>query len=84
MAARRVPWHRSLGIGCCEDLPALVTERSRLRRLARARQITRMHDNMSESLCKQEIGADACCAGHWTGNGADGAAEFVRAPGNGH
>lgn len=27
---------------------------------------------------------DACCAGHRTGNGADGATEFVRVPGNGH
>ena len=84
MAARRVPWHRSLGIGCCEDLPALVTERSRLRRLARARQITRMRDNMSESLCEQEIGAGARCAGHRAGDSADGTAEFARAPGDGH
>lgn len=28
--------------------------------------------------------ADTCCAGHRTGNSSDGAAEFVRTPGDGH
>ena len=65
-------------------MPALVTERFRLRWLARVRQITRIRDNMSESLREQEIGADTCCAGHRAGNSSDGAAEFVRAPGDGH
>lgn len=65
-------------------MSALVTERFRLRRLARVRQITRMRDNMSESLREQEIGAGARCAGHRTRNSTDGAAKFVRAPGDGH
>ncbi len=43
-----------------------------------------MRDNMSESLCEQEIGAGARCAGHRAGNSSDSAAEFVRMPGDGH
>ena len=55
-----------------------------LRMTGRVEEIARAGNDPSVALRKESVWADACCAGHWTGNGADGAAEFVRAPGNGH
>tara|TARA_B100000123_G_scaffold244303_1_gene199574 strand:- start:4 stop:189 length:186 start_codon:yes stop_codon:yes gene_type:complete len=41
-------------------------------------------DQPREAILKEEVWACARRAGHWTGNSSDGAAEFVRAPGDGH
>lgn len=47
-------------------------------------EIARAGNDPSVALRKESVWADACCAGHRTGNGADRAAEFVRAPSDGH
>ena len=46
--------------------------------------IARSADQSRETILKEVVRPDAGCAGHQTGDGSDDAAEFVRAPGDGH
>ena len=50
----------------------------------RFEEIARIGNDPSVALRKESVWADTCCAGHRPGNGSDGAAEVVRAPGDGH